>query len=111
MSQMRIEGGCLCGRVRYAASRPARSTVVCHCESCRRSANAPAVPWTTFARAVFAFTRGEPRTFKSSDAVRRTFCADCGGPLTYEHDKRPDEIDVTTCSLDEPQAFAPEHHI
>ena len=111
MSPTRIEGGCFCGSVRYAASEPPRGSAVCHCQSCRRSANAPAVPWTTFARADFAFTRGQPKTFKSSDDVRRTFCADCGGPLTYEHDKRPDEVDVTTCSLDAPQDFAPAYHI
>ena len=42
--------------------------------------------------------------------VRRTCCPACGTPLTYETEKWPGEIDVTTCSLDEPEAFAPTHH-
>ena len=105
-----IEGGCLCGAVRYVASAAPTTSMICHCRSCSRSASAPAVAWVTFPQAAFAFTKGRPRAFRSSAAARRTFCADCGAPLTYEHDERPDEIDVTTCSLDAPQAFPPEYH-
>jgi len=32
----------------------------------------------------------------------------CGSPLTYTH---TNEINVTTCSLDDPEAFPPSHHI
>lgn len=105
-----IEGGCACGAVRYAASAPPTSSMICHCRSCRRSASAPAVPWVTFPRASFAITQGEPRTHKSSLAVTRAFCGVCGSPLTYVHEDRSDEIDVTTCSLDAPEAFPPEYH-
>jgi hypothetical protein len=40
----------------------------------------------------------------------RTFCAACGSPLTYSHAGRPSEIDVTTRTLDRPEAFPPSHH-
>jgi hypothetical protein len=42
--------------------------------------------------------------------VTRTFCGACGTPLTYAHDERPGEIDVTTASADDPDAFPPTHH-
>ena len=42
--------------------------------------------------------------------VRRGFCPACGAPLTYEHEGRPDEIDVTTASLDDPEAYPPTYH-
>jgi len=35
----------------------------------------------------------------------------CGSPLTYTHTGRTNEINVTTCSLDDPEAFPPSHHI
>jgi len=54
--------------------------------------------------------KGEAAAYRSSPSVRRTFCASCGTPLTYEHADAPQSIDVTTCSLDEAQAFPPTHH-
>jgi hypothetical protein len=105
-----IEGGCLCGAQRWAArSRPTVS-MICHCRSCRRAAGAPAVAWLTFAATDVAFVRGVPVSFRSSPPVTRTFCGTCGTPLTYVHAERPGEIDVTTASLDDPEAFPPTHH-
>ena len=40
-----LEGGCLCGAVRYRISGSPLSSVNCHCESCRRASGAPAVAW------------------------------------------------------------------
>ena len=105
-----IEGGCLCGAVRYRATAAPTTSMVCHCRSCRRAASAPVVAWVTFPKADFAFTQGEPTTFRSSAPVRRSFCPTCGTPLTYEHDERPDEVDIATCSLDDADAFPPTHH-
>jgi hypothetical protein len=107
---MAIEGGCACGAVRYRAEAAPIQSMICHCADCRRAAAAPIVPWVTFARAAFAFTRGGPAVFASSPAVRRLFCAACGTPLAYENAERPDEIDVTTCSLDDAEAYPPTHH-
>jgi hypothetical protein len=106
----RIEGGCYCGRVRYVATSKPMASMVCHCRSCRRVAAAPMVPWVTFERDAFRFERGVPVAFQSSEGVRRSFCPACGTPLTYETDQRPGETDVTTCSLDDPEAFPPTHH-
>ena len=106
----RIEGGCYCGLVRYVATSRPMASMVCHCRSCRRVASAPMVPWLTFKRDGFRFESGVPASFQSSEGVRRTFCPACGTPLTYETEKWPSETDVTTCSLDAPEAFPPTHH-
>lgn len=84
--------------------------MVCHCRSCRRAAGAPVVAWVTFRLPDFSFVRGTAAAFHSSAPVTRTFCPSCGTPLTYVHADRPDEIDVTTVSLDDPAAFPPTHH-
>jgi hypothetical protein len=104
------DGGCVCGAVRYRVRGRPDNTMVCHCRTCRRIAAAPVVAWITFASDRFELLRGEPTQFKSSDPVVRTFCAQCGTPLTYEHRDRPGFIDVTTCSLDDPNLFPPTHH-
>lgn len=100
-------GGCLCGAVRYAARGAGFHATLCHCASCRRATGAPVVAWVSFAADGFRFTSGTPGRYRSSAEVERTFCTACGTPLTYRHDTLPDEVDVTTASLDDPSAFAP----
>ena len=67
-------------------------------------------PYTGIKTNLLFFTKGEPTEFRSSAPVVRTFCATCGTPLTYRHDKQPDTLDITTCSLDAPERFPPTHH-
>lgn len=105
-----VTGGCACGAVRYEARGACSNSMVCHCRSCRRAAGAPVVPWVTFALSGFRFTQGAPAEFRSSAPVVRTFCAACGTPLTYRHESYGDAVDITTCSLDEPERFPPTHH-
>ena len=110
MNEPYITGGCLCRAIRYRAEAAPTTSMVCHCRSCRQAAGAPAVAWVTFRRAAVSFVAGAPASFYSSPPVTRTFCRACGTPLTYTHTDRPDEIDVTTCSLDDPSAFPPTYH-
>lgn len=110
MTTSAAEGGCICGAIRYRVNGTPTNSMVCHCQSCRRVAGAPVVAWLTFPSAQFELLRGHPSEFRSSDPVRRTFCADCGTPLTYEHQDADGTIDVTTCSLDNPNLFPPTHH-
>lgn len=105
-----IEGGCFCGAVRYRVEGKPSNTMVCHCQSCRRVAASPVVAWVTFDRKSFSLIKGQPSEFHSSDPVRRTFCPSCGTALTYEHTQHPTTIDITTCSLDDSNAFPPTHH-
>jgi hypothetical protein len=106
-----VEGGCLCGVVRYRVKGTPMASVICHCTSCRKAAGAPSVAWVTFPAAQFEWTRGEPRSHRSSTPVLRTFCDRCGTPLTYAHASRPQEIDLTTLSLDDPTLFPPRQEV
>ena len=104
------EGGCACGAIRYAAEGEPTNTMVCHCRTCRRVAAAPVVAWVTFPLERFRFLKGTPASFHSTAPVTRTFCRDCGAPITYRHADSAGTVDVTTCSLDDPDAFPPTHH-
>ncbi len=111
MSDSCYPGGCLCGAVRYEASGVPRYLCFCHCQSCRRAAGAPLVPWATFARAEVRITRGTLAQYRSSARVVRGFCAACGTSLTYLNEARGDDIDLTLASLDEPARLAPTMHL
>jgi hypothetical protein len=105
-----IEGGCLCGAVRYRAYRPAYGITHCHCKTCRRGSGAPFVTWASFDRDKFTFTKREPAAYASSPNVTRTFCGQCGTTLTYQRADLPGSIDVTLGSMDEPEMLTPEDH-
>lgn len=103
------EGGCLCGAVRYTIKGGVMGSMICHCATCRRATGAPVTAALSVARDRFDL-RGETVVYHSSPKVTRRFCGICGTGLAYEHADSPDEVDVTTCSLDAPNAFPPTHH-
>jgi hypothetical protein len=106
-----LSGRCLCGAIRYQCGPPLSPPTLCHCESCRRASGAHAVGWLTVQAAHFSYSAGAPREFASTPAVRRSFCAACGTPLTYRHARRAGEVDVTLCSLETAVQLAPVDHV
>ncbi|WP_040788329.1 GFA family protein [Massilia niastensis] len=107
---MNLQGGCYCGAVRYEAQgRPFNSTL-CHCSDCRKLAGAPAVAWFSVRRDALRWTGREPVRFRSSGHVERSFCPACGSTLTFHDDHWPDEIDIATASLDDPEQVPPADH-
>jgi hypothetical protein len=97
--------------VRYQCGPPLIAPTYCHCASCRRAAGAHAVAWITVARPTLRFVQGESAQYRSSAKVMRGFCARCGTPLTYWHELRAQTIDITACTLDQPQLLRPVDHI
>jgi hypothetical protein len=106
-----LEGGCLCGGVRYRISTEPRHANYCHCRMCQRSTGAPVVPWLTVASQAFAWTAGEAAVYRSSPKAERLFCPTCGTQLVFREPAEPDYLDVTLATLDDPTAVRPSHHI
>jgi hypothetical protein len=104
-----IQGGCLCGSVRYEIAGQPHNITHCHCADCRRSSGAPFVTWATFRRGDFRLLSGLPRGLRWAGRWR-SFCPYCGTPLTFLTGPDADEIDVTVCSLDDPTSVTPDDH-
>jgi hypothetical protein len=104
---MHQTGSCLCGAIGYRVTGTPQGTSLCHCFSCRRSTGGPALAWAIFAEDKVEISIGELAEHQSSPGVYRGFCARCGSSLTYRRDNRPGLFDVTTASLDNPEAFPP----
>lgn len=64
------------------------------------------MPLANAQKAEFAITRGELAFYKSSDPVRRGFCAKCGTPLTFETISAF-HLNIVLGSLDDPAAVPP----
>ena len=107
---MNLQGGCFCGAVRYEVTGEVFNSTLCHCTDCRKVSGAPAVAWFSARRADFRYTRGEPLRLASSPQVLRGFCRECGTTLSFEDARWPEELDIATASLDDPQQVPPRDH-
>jgi hypothetical protein len=56
------------------------------------------------------FVKGQPKQVHWAGRLR-SFCPDCGSPLTFLASPDSEEIDVTVCSFDDPSVIKPAAHI
>ena len=64
-----IQGGCLCGAVRYEARGAPLGVGYCHCRSCRHHTGAPVVAYVEFAAQHVRFSGAGRSTYASSPGV------------------------------------------
>lgn len=105
-----LRGRCFCGFIRYVADGVPAFQTNCHCATCRRTSGAPFVTWFSLPSSAYRIESGEPARFASSEHGERTFCPRCGTPLTFTSNHFPGQIDITTCSLEEPDVVPPKDH-
>jgi hypothetical protein len=106
-----LQGGCLCGQVRWRAEGPVLHRVHCHCTLCRRGSGALVVPWITVERRHFAWTAVPPAFYRSTAKGERGFCPACGAKLSFTHDDFADHVDLALGSLDDAEAGYPADQI
>lgn len=107
---MSLRGGCFCGAVKYEVTGAIFNSTLCHCTDCRKVSGAPALAWFSVRRADFRYTSGQPTRFASSEGILRGFCPHCGTSLSFEDARWPEELDITSATLDDPNAAPPGDH-
>jgi hypothetical protein len=105
-----LAGGCQCGAVRYALHSEPISADVCHCRMCQRALGNLFAAFTGVRLGDFAWTRGEPASYRSSSIAERGFCGHCGTPLSFRY-LETDKISVTIGSLDHPGRVRPTEQV
>ena len=109
--QNRLNGGCLCGYIRFQVDGIPRRTTHCHCRHCRRSSGAAFLTWIEYHSSDFKILAGTLSQYESRSGVTRQFCGNCGTQLTYQHVDEPEIINVTACSMDNVGSVSPEDHV
>lgn len=77
-------GSCLCGAVKFEVAGELRPPDACHCSMCRKQSGHV---WasTDVPRSALTIHGADRLTwFRSSEKVRRGFCATCGSALFWE---------------------------
>lgn len=97
-----LEGGCLCGGVRYRISGPRRNVIVCHCENCRRT-HGHVAAYTAVNQSDLELL--EKQTLKwfhdESPDTYRGFCGRCGASLFWDARDGRGRISVAAGTLDD----------
>jgi hypothetical protein len=107
---MKLEGGCLCGKVRYSGEAEPIFVGVCHCTNCQKSSGTAfnaviAVPKPTVSLTGTVSTyegRGD-----TGNAVYKLFCPECGSPVAEEAAIMADVVMIPIGTLDDPSAAKP----
>jgi hypothetical protein len=104
-----VTGGCMCGKVRYAAQIENDDAYLCHCRMCQRASGNVSLAMKNVKQADVRWER-EPDYYQSSPIARRGFCSGCGTSLTFEYLKGSDKMDLIVGSFDDPSRFVPKAH-
>ena len=104
-----LEGGCLCGAIRYRIEGIPDHVGHCHCEPCRKASGAAFATFAWMPDGKIEWSGTEPVKYRSSNVATRWFCPDCGAMLAFKYDA-DDGIDIAATSLDDPSAVTPTMH-
>ncbi|WP_299657392.1 GFA family protein [uncultured Tateyamaria sp.] len=103
------DGGCYCGAIRYAVSKPPLVKGQCHCRACQRYAGGAPQFFLLVPPEGFDWTKGSPAEYARPDlpnAVTRYFCPTCGTSLVTRRQDNPAVV-VKVGTLDDPSRFTP----
>ena len=103
-------GRCLCKAVSFEIDTPV-TCVNCHCESCRRQCSSPMTTYLGVADTQWRWTREEPKVYHSSPGVERTFCGNCGTPISFRSQRMSGVMHLYVALLENPERFEPELHV
>jgi hypothetical protein len=82
---MKIDGGCHCGYITYAAEADPERTTICHCTDCQRLSGSAFRVVVRVPGDTFKITAGEPTIYvkTAESGARRVqgFCPRCGTPI------------------------------
>jgi len=105
-----MNGGCLCGDVRYSATGEPVVTSVCHCQHCQKQTGSAFVEVVAVPKDAFTF-QGTLETFTNAgDSGRKKeqrFCPRCGSAVFIEAEGFPGMILIMGGTLDDTSWLKP----
>jgi hypothetical protein len=99
-----LEGGCLCGRVRFRTTQAPMRTLACHCTFCQKVTGS-----SYFAESMFAMDAVQ--LDGSHKKVFVHFCPNCGTTVSLTFERWPDVRGISRGCYDDPNAVTVTSHI
>lgn len=111
-----LEGGCLCGEVRFRTSQAPLRTIACHCTFCQRVTGTSYFAESMFPMSAVVFNSGKLSCYAhisegSKKKVFVHFCPNCGTTVYLTFERWPDIRGISRGCYDDPNAVAVSSHI
>jgi len=108
-----VQGGCLCGAVRYEYSGEFGPANYCHCRDCRKTTGSAFNIGVRVDAVALRLLTGQVKSFTkagdSGNLITREFCPECGSPLFTKSPSKPQFIWIKAGSFDDPSQIKPNY--
>jgi hypothetical protein len=106
-----LQGGCLCGAVRFEISAPFVSAGYCHCTHCQRRTGTASSANGRVPQEGFTLLQGAEalRSYKPPEGRPKLFCASCGSALFSGDPFSDAEVAVRLGTLDRDPGIRPQY--
>jgi hypothetical protein len=106
-----LQGGCLCGAVRYEIITPLTKARYCHCTHCQRRTGTASSANGLVPRAGFRLLGGaeQVRSYQPPTGVPKLFCSTCGSALFSGDPFSDEEVVVRMGTLDRDPGIRPQY--
>jgi len=114
MTDQRLTGHCLCGKVSFVATGDPVSTVNCHCTDCRRTTGAAYGTVLYFPAGAVAISGVLSVYGHHTDRgtnVARKFCPTCGSQMFSRASAWPDLIGIRAGCIEQTNRIAPQRNV
>ena len=111
-----LEGGCLCGKVRFRTTQAPLRTIACHCTFCQRVTGSAYYAESMFAMNAVVLNAGALSSYEhTSDGSKKKvfvhFCPSCGTTIGLTFERWPDVRSISRGCYDNPNAVEVTSHI
>ncbi len=108
---MTMQGGCLCGAIRYEVDGALSDISNCHCSMCRRFHGAAYSTYGKVNAGQFRWLKGQDRlsVYETTPGIGWAFCRSCGSSLGIPNGDALGSVTLGT--LDEDPGDRPTYHM
>jgi len=108
-----LEGGCLCGGVRFRIHGKLGPAGFCHCKQCQRASGSAFAANAPVRTRYLELSSGSDllKEYESSPGKFRAFCGRCGSPIYSRRDSEPELRRIRLGSLDSDPERRPLGHV
>ena len=113
MTEYPLEGGCLCGSVRFEVSEAPLYASYCHCTRCQRRTGTAAACSARVVPGSLRITAGEEliRCWVPPEGFWKCFCSACGGHLWSRAPEDPQVMSVRMGAFDRDPGVRPSFRV
>ncbi len=108
-----IEGGCLCGGIRFRVTGKLGPAGYCHCKQCQRASGSAFAANAPTRTKYFELVSGADLVseYESSPGKFRAFCSRCGSPIYSRTESDPETRRLRLGTLDSDPGRRPLGHV